>query len=86
VDQDVNLPKGFAGLCGDGGDILVFRDIARLDEGASDRSCQRSHAALQRFSGVADADPGALDVHGLGDAPGNRAFVGKAKYQSGFTF
>ena len=86
VHQHVDLPEILACRLGDGGDVIVLRDVAFFDPFAVDLFGQRPDAALERLACVADANPGALAVHGLRDAPGDRALICQSKDQCGLSF
>jgi hypothetical protein len=86
VHQDIDLSESFCSLPGHPLDLFILGDITGGDEGAAQRFGQRADAPLQSLSGVAKADPGALLVKGLGDPPGDRAFVRNAENQCGLPF
>src|SRR3954452_22648510 len=75
VHEDVDLALLLVPLPEDRVDLLVLRDVARLDERGADALCERPDASLDEALDGGEADDRPLVVERLGDAPGDRVVV-----------
>src|SRR3970282_2064941 len=86
MHQDVDHTQGGGGALEQGFDLPIVGDVAGFDERRADGFGQRTDAPLQALHGVGEGHPGAVLVHRLGDAPGDRVVVGYSEDQRGLAF
>src|SRR3990172_3597702 len=85
MHQDIHAAEYLPGFFCHSVNLFIRCHVAFFHKAAPDLLRQRSYPPFQIFAGVTDAQPGALLVKSLGDAPGNGTFVSQAKNDGGFS-
>ena len=86
VEEQVKLAEFLGGLGKDGGDFIVFGDIAGQNQSVgAEGGGEFLDVGFETFALVGEGEGGARLVPGLGDGPGDGTFVGHAKHQPDFS-
>ena len=85
MDHEVEFAPLLLDLVEGGVDAGGVGDVTRHDDFAADRLGKRPKSLLERFTLEGEGELGAVIVAGLGDPPGDRAFVGDAHDEAFFT-
>ena len=85
MDKEVDVAKMGGDFGKEGVDRPIVGHVALFDKGGADAGGERLDPFFEDVAGIAEAQLGPFCVECLGDAPGDRVFVGDSEDQSFFS-